>query len=60
MKADPSKEPITVGAAVNMSKNWKSLLEQQNMRVEATKKRKRTAEEEEDALAAQEAEAVVA
>jgi hypothetical protein len=60
IKADPSKELITVGIAVNLSKNWKSLLEQQKMGVEATKKRKRTVEEEEDALAAQKAEAVVA
>jgi hypothetical protein len=60
MRADLSKEPITVGTAVNMSKNWKSVLEQQNMRVEATKKQKRTAEKEDNALVAQEAEAVVA
>jgi hypothetical protein len=59
MKADPWKELIIVGVAVNLSKKWKSLLEQQNMGVVATKKRKRTAEEE-DALAAQEAEAAVA
>jgi hypothetical protein len=59
MKADPSKELITAGTAVNLSKNWESLLEQLGVGAEATKKRKRNAEEEENALAAQESESVV-
>ena len=58
MKANPSKKPITLPAAVTLSNNWKSISAQQKMGAEANKKRKRTIEEEIEALAAQEAEAI--
>jgi hypothetical protein len=54
MEANPSKKPITLLAAVTLSNNQKSISAQQKIGAEAnrTRKRKRTNEEEAEALAA--------